>query len=96
MAREGPGIVAMVNLLYSVSTAIGERVATLEDMVVVPGARGSGIGSALLAYAIGFARDRGIKRITLLTDHDNAGAQRFYSRHGFVRSPMIPLRLSLP
>ncbi|MNC21836.1 hypothetical protein D3C75_698220 [compost metagenome] len=33
-------IVAMVNLLYTVSTALGARVALLEDMVVDTGARG--------------------------------------------------------
>ena len=33
MARDKDKIVAMVNLLYTVSTALGERVATLEDML---------------------------------------------------------------
>jgi ribosomal protein S18 acetylase RimI-like enzyme len=34
-------------------------------------------------------------RLTLLTDADNAPAQRFYQRHGFAPSAMIPLRLLL-
>ena len=42
VARDGQRIVAMVNLLFSVSTALGERVAILEDMIVAPDARGSG------------------------------------------------------
>ena len=88
-------IVAMVNLLYTVSTALGERVALLEDMVVDAAARGAGLGSALLERAVGHARERGCRRITLLTDADNAAAQRFYARHGFGPSPMIPLRLAL-
>lgn len=85
-------IVAMVNLLYTVSTALGARVALLEDMVVDAGARGTGVGSALLEYAIAHARDSGCRRLTLLTDGDNGAAQRFYQRHGFAPSPMIPLR----
>jgi ribosomal protein S18 acetylase RimI-like enzyme len=95
VARNGQSILAMVNLLFSVSTALGERVATLEDMIVAPSARGSGIGSTLLSYAIDFAQKSGVKRITLLTDYDNQAAQRFYSKHGFVKSSMVPLRLSV-
>lgn len=95
VAGEGERLVAMVNLLYTVSTALGARVALLEDMVVDADARGSGVGSALLEYAIGHARDHGCRRITLLTDGDNAAAQRFYGRHGFGPSPMIPLRRAL-
>jgi len=89
------GVVAMVNLLYTVSTALGERVALLEDLVVDAAARGAGVGSTLLESAIAHARQGGCRRITLLTDGDNAAAQRLYRRHGFGRSPMVPLRLAL-
>lgn len=95
VAREGSDILAMVNLLFTVSTALGERVALLEDMIVSPSARGSGIGSELLSHAIAFAQASGCKRITLLTDRENKSAQRFYAKHGFAESTMIPLRLSL-
>jgi N-acetylglutamate synthase-like GNAT family acetyltransferase len=92
VARDGSTILAMVNLLFTISTALGERVALLEDMVVSPSVRGSGIGSDLLDYAIDFARLSGVKRITLLTDLANTSAQRFYAKHGFCQSSMIPLR----
>lgn len=95
VGREGGNIVGMVNLLYTVSTALGERVALLEDMVVAPEARGSGVGSEILSQAIAYARQQGCKRITLLTDSDNLAAQRFYVRHGFGVSSMLPLRLAL-
>jgi len=88
-------IIGMVNLLYTVSTALGERVAILEDMVVDPAQRGSGSGSTLLNGAIAFAKQQGCRRITLLTDQVNSGAIRFYERHGFRLSEMVPLRLSL-
>lgn len=87
--------VGMVSLLYTVSTALGARVALLEDMVVDARARGAGLGSALLQAAIVHAQRRGCRRITLLTDGDNLAAQRFYRRHGFAPSPMRPLRLAL-
>ena len=93
--REGEGILGMVNLLYTVSTALGERVALLEDMVIAPQSRGKGYGSMLLSEALAFARKEGCKRITLLTDTNNLGAQRFYSKHGFQTSGMMPMRLFL-
>ena len=95
--RQGSGsvVVGMVNMLYTISTALGGRVAILEDMVVDPDCRGGGAGSALLQAAIAFARDQGCLRITLLTDRINSGAIRFYERHGFVLSEMVPLRLVL-
>ncbi|MGZ5043265.1 MAG: GNAT family N-acetyltransferase [Methylobacter sp.] len=95
VARQDGQVVGMVNLLYTVSTALGDRVALLEDVVVSPNARRSGVGSRLLEQAIQFARLNGCKRITLLTDSDNEPAQRFYQKHGFCFSAMIPLRLSL-
>jgi len=93
--RQHGEIIAMVNLLYTVSTALGARVAILEDMIVHPEHRACGAGSRLLNGAMEFAREAGCRRITLLTDHDNSGAIRFYTAHGFTRSTMIPLRCAL-
>ena len=95
IAREGPVAVGMVGLLFTVSTALGARVALLEDMVVTAGLRNAGAGSALLLEALRQARAAGCKRVTLLTDDINTAAQRFYARHGFVPSPMLPLRCLL-
>lgn len=88
-------MVAMVSLLYSISTALGAPVALLEDMVVDASQRGSGLGSELLQAAIAHARSRDCRRITLLTDGDNHAAQRFYARQGFSPSSMLPMRLAL-
>ena len=95
VAQESTKIIGMVNLLYTVSTALGSRVAILEDMIVMPEARGKGVGSKLVNYAFERADHRGCKRITLLTDYDNDGAHRFYLRHGFDRSSMVAFRKSI-
>lgn len=95
VARRSGEIIGMVNLLYTVSTALGGSVALLEDMVVSPKARGLGVGSKLINQSIEFAKEKGCKRITLLTDHDNEGSHRFYQRHGFSRSSMVVFRRSL-
>ena len=99
LALRPPGIAAeiggMVNLLFTVSTALGDRVCLLEDMVIAPAWRSRGAGTRLLEAAIERARSEGCARITLLTDGGNEAAQRFYARAGFVRSSMIPMRRAL-
>jgi GNAT superfamily N-acetyltransferase len=93
--REQGEVIAMVNLLFTVSTALGGRVAMLEDMVVDETHRGSGAGSRLLEAAVRCAQDAGCRRITLLTDRTNLPAQRFYARHGFAPSEMLAMRRRL-
>ena len=95
VARDNGELIGMVNLLYTISTALGARVGLLEDMVVVSSVRGSGVGSQLIEFALSFAQEQGCKRITLLTDKDNEGAHKFYQKHGFSRSSMVPFRTSI-
>ncbi len=86
-------VIGMVSLLYTVSTALGGRVAILEDLILGTDQRGKGNGTKLLEAAIDFAKQRGCLRITLLTDPTNHRAIQFYQQHGFVKSAMKPLRL---
>lgn len=95
VAEHGGKVVGMVNILYTISTAEGSKVAVMEDLVVNPDYRSVGIGSSLVNQAIQHCEDQELKRITLLTDHDDQKVITFYKRHGFVQSPMIPLRLKL-
>ncbi len=95
VARDNEKIIGMINLLFTESTALGSKVAILEDMVVLSKFRGEGIGSQLIDYAIYEAKKEGCKRITLLTDIGNTKAQSFYQKNGFVKSKMTPYRLLL-
>ena len=95
VAREGDRVVAMASLLYSISTAEGGLAATFEDLVVLPGYRGKGIGAALLQHVIAEARKQGVLRLTLLTDKQNKRAQALYRKLGFVESTMKAMRLKL-
>lgn len=88
-------ILGMVNLLYTISTALGAKVGILEDMIILKSYRSEGIGSKLIVFAIEFAKENGCKRLTLLTDADNTSAHKFYSVKGFSRSSMIPFRMTL-
>jgi len=91
--RNDHSVIAMVNLLFTISTAEGGPVVMMEDVIVHPMHRGQGYGSRLLKYAIDFAREKKFKRITLLTDKISAESQRFFQKHGFTFSHMIPMRL---
>jgi GNAT superfamily N-acetyltransferase len=92
VVRHGGKLLGMVSLLFTVSTALGERVAVLEDMVVLPSERSSGVGSSLLSAAITTAREQGCQRVTLLTDGTNTAAHSFYEKQGFIRSQMVTFR----
>jgi ribosomal protein S18 acetylase RimI-like enzyme len=93
--KQNGKVIGMVSLLYSMSTALGGKVAILEDMIISIEYRKQGLGSQLLQAAINFANERGCMRITLLTDFDNDIAIAFYSKFGFSKSAMIPMRKSL-
>ena len=93
--KETDKVVGMINILYTISTALGARVGILEDMVISKEYRSLGLGSKLLKFAIEFAKEDGCKRLTLLTDADNTSAHKFYTEKGFSQSTMIPFRINL-
>ncbi len=91
--RTDHALIGMVNLLFTISTAEGGLCILMEDVIVHPMHRGQGYGSMLLKFAISFAREKQFKRITLLTDRIGAESQKFFQKHGFTFSHMIPMRL---
>lgn len=93
--RENGLILAMINLLFTISTAEGGFVVLLEDLVVHREHRRRGFGSKLLRHAIDYAKKKDFLRLTLLTDRVNEVGQRFFKSHGFYESPMVPMRLIL-
>ena len=87
-------ILGMVNVLFTISTAMGGFVILLEDVIIHPDYRNQGYGSQLIEYVIQFARRKDFKRITLLTDKISAESQRFFQKLGFQHSHMIPMRMT--
>lgn len=90
--RNDNRIFGMVNLLFTISTAVGGLVILLEDFVIHPDHRGQGFGSMLLNYVFDFAKKKKFKRITLLTDKMGSDAQNFFKNEGFDYSHMVPMR----
>ncbi|BCJ30759.1 GNAT family N-acetyltransferase [Actinocatenispora sera] len=60
--------------------------AQIEAVRIAEPHRGSGLGSDLIAWAIGQARDRGCRMVQLTSNATRDGAHRFYTRLGFVPS----------
>ena len=58
IAIDSNNIIGMVNILYTISTALGGRVAILEDMIVSPKLRGIGVGTKLMNYSLDLAKEK--------------------------------------
>jgi GNAT superfamily N-acetyltransferase len=60
--------------------------AQVEAVRVAESTRGSGLGAAMMQWAIEEARKRGCALVQLTSDKSRADAHRFYQRLGFVSS----------
>jgi ribosomal protein S18 acetylase RimI-like enzyme len=67
----------------------------IEAVRVAAGARGAGLGAAMLGWAVDEARRRGCALVQLTTDKSRTDARRFYERLGFVASH-DGMKLALP
>jgi GNAT superfamily N-acetyltransferase len=56
----------------------------VDELYVVPEARGCGIGSELLVAVESLTRERGGELIEIAVDGADADAHRFYERHGYT------------
>jgi GNAT superfamily N-acetyltransferase len=64
----------------------GSARAQIEAVRVADSTRGSGLGGAMMAWAIDEARRRGCALMQLTSDKSRTDAHRFYLRLGFVAS----------
>lgn len=81
-------VIGMASVQRLVSTAIGEYVGIIEDVVLHKEYRGKGIGTKLLERVIEESERSGLKRLALGADHRNHSAIAFYEKHGFSLSHM--------
>ncbi|MBI5289884.1 MAG: GNAT family N-acetyltransferase [Chloroflexi bacterium] len=61
----------------------GRDVAIVENVIVDAAARGRGIGSAMMRWAVDEARRHGCSQVKLTSSRTRVGAHRFYERLGF-------------
>ncbi len=73
--------------------ARAKRTIELKQLYTDPAHTGEGIGAMLLDWALGEARALGFDEIQLSVWSGNAGAQRFYARHGFAKVADVTFRV---
>ena len=89
-------LVGYAALLKSLQVDAAEPVVTLEHLHVMAGARGRGIGTALLAAAVEHGRAWGCAALRVAARTDNAAAQRFYERRGLKGRPRGGIAYRMP
>jgi len=89
VAEVGGQVYGFANCVVHENTFETQAVCYLEDLFVSPGARGHGIGTALLEWLRNSMRAEGWARLYWVTRSDNHAARRLYDRFaradGFVR-----------
>jgi len=79
-------IVGFISLTFDMRLSEVGKVAVIDELVVKKDLRNIGIGSALVEYAIGFAKSTGCCMVEVATNLCREAAHRFYERNGFVKN----------
>jgi len=80
-------VVGMVTMQRLISSAEGDYIGQIEDLVVHEKYRKMGVGSRLINKIRFIALEEyGYKRVQLAADMDNTNAMKFYTRRGFNRT----------
>src|SRR5689334_15760294 len=82
--QTGAGL-GFTQLYPSFSSVGAKRIYILNDLFVVPAARGRGLAGQLLERAAQFGRAMGALRLTLATGLENKTAQKVYESLGWQR-----------
>ena len=94
VAERAGEVVGMLTAQLVVSTAEGGLSAWVEDLVVLASERRRGVGRALLEAVGTWAGERGVRRLQLLADRENAPALAFYAGLGWSGTQLVCLRRS--
>ena len=84
LARQDGEAVGVAVCFVGYSTFRARPLLNLHDLAVLPGARGAGVGLALLDGVAAKARELGCCKVTLEVREHNATARRLYARAGFA------------
>jgi GNAT superfamily N-acetyltransferase len=82
------------DVLWSDTWQVGDKVAELETMYLVPEERGQGLGGLLLDIVEAELEARGIRDLAIGAVPGNTGALRFYERRGFLPTWTIVTRFA--
>ena len=76
--------IGYVALCFGFSIEYGGRDAFIDDLYIVPDARGRGLGGTAMQLVAQDARASGCLALHLEVMDENSGATRLYERHGFA------------
>jgi len=93
-AIEDGAIVATATVIVY-NTPVWMKKARIEDVVVDQGARGHGVGEALVRECLNIARQRGARVVELQSARRREVANRLYPRLGFERRESNVYRMTL-
>ncbi len=96
LATAGGEAIGCLQIAYRLSTWHASRYAYIEDVYLTQVARGRGVGTKMLDYALQRAESQGCDSIMLDVRRANSAAQRLYARLGFTDSGSTIMRRSLP
>lgn len=82
-------------LYWTFTSLVPAEIVLMNDLYVVPEARGEGVGRALIEASSAVARERGAHHLQWVTAPDNETAQRLYDSTGARREPSIEYELEL-
>lgn len=92
-ARGEGGLLGYACLYWHFSSLEAAETVLLNDLYVAEGARGRGVGRALIEASAEVARERGAPYLEWSTAPDNHSAQRLYDMLGAERSEWITYEL---
>jgi len=95
LLRQDGKAIGYVILTLGFSVEYGGRDGFIDDLYLVPGARGQGIGSQLLNFALARASELGIGTLHLEVETANENAMRLYRGAGFEETGRKLLRLGM-
>ena len=87
LAFMGVKPVASALVMQKYSSYRGSRILYIEDIIVSPDARGSGVGAKFMQYLAQRALEQGCENMEWMALKDNGGALRFYQRLGAQIDP---------
>lgn len=95
LIRRADEVIGYVVLTLGYSIEHGGRDGFIDDLYLLPSARGSGIGSAVIDFALEQARRLGIRTLHLEVDATNERATSLYRSRGFAENGrrLMSLRL---
>lgn len=94
VAEDDGEVVGLASISRRPQLRLTADLITIDELVVADGARGSGVGRALLEHIKSMAEDSGARRLELETNRARESyRRRFYIKNGFTEADSAVMRI---